>query len=116
MWPLSLATGATSAGSSASVCRVKFSGTFQMPTLPSSEAEEMRESLKGDLRAVSVVLGPVMPCATIPVGVEDGGSVAAEERELVGRSAALIDGDDGKGATAAGFPVDRDVFGVGLGG
>ena len=76
----------------------------------------MRESLKGDLRAVSVVLGPVMPCATIPVGVEDGGSVAAEERELVGRPAALINGDDGKGATAAGFPVDRDVFGVGLGG
>jgi hypothetical protein len=55
MWPLSLATGATSAGSSASVHRVKFSGTFQMPTLPSSEAEEMSESLKGDLRAISAV-------------------------------------------------------------
>lgn len=49
MWPLSLATGATSAGSSASVCSVKPSGTFQMKTLPSSEAEEMSESLKGDL-------------------------------------------------------------------
>lgn len=55
-----------------------------------------------------------MPCAPIPVGVEDGSSVAAEKRKLVGSSAALIDGDNGKGATAARFPVDGDVFGVGL--
>lgn len=55
MWPLSFATGATSAGSSASVYKVKFSGTFQMKTLPSSEAEEMSESLKGLLRRVSAV-------------------------------------------------------------
>lgn len=76
----------------------------------------MRESLKGDLGAVSVVFDHVIPCATIPVGVEDGSSVATEERELVGSPTALVDGDDGKGATTAGFPVDRDVFGVGLGG
>jgi hypothetical protein len=49
-----------------------------------------------------------------PVGVEDGSSVAAEERKLVGSSAALIDGNDSKGAATAGFPVDGDVFGVGL--
>lgn len=55
MWPLSFATGETSGGSSASVCRLKPSGTFQMKTLPSSEAEEMSESLKGLLRRVSAV-------------------------------------------------------------
>jgi hypothetical protein len=40
--------------------------------------------------------------------------VAAEERQLVGSSAALVNGDDGKGTAAAGLPVDGDVFGVGL--
>ena len=48
------AAGETSAGSSASVYRVKFSGTFQMKTLPSSDAEAMSESLNGLLRAVSL--------------------------------------------------------------
>lgn len=48
----------------------------------------------------------------VPVSVEDSGCVSAEERQLVGGSAALVDGDDGKGAAAAGLPVDRDVFGV----
>lgn len=63
-WPLSLATGATSAGSSASVYSVKPSGTFQMKTLPSSEADEMSESLKGDLWVVSTVRqgSRVPPC------------------------------------------------------
>jgi hypothetical protein len=60
MCPLSFATGATSAGSSASVWSVKFSGTFQMKTLPSSEAEEMSESLKGLLRTVSAVPAPLV--------------------------------------------------------
>lgn len=32
--------------------------------------------------------------------------MSAEERQLVGSSAALVDGDDGKGAAAAGLPVD----------
>ena len=114
MWPLSLATGATSAGSSASVWREKPSGTFQMKTLPSSEAEEMSESLKGDLWAVSMVRGGSR--VGVPVGVEDGSRVATEERQLVGGAAALVDGNDSKGAATAGFPVDGDVLGVGLGG
>lgn len=42
----------------------------------------------------------------VPVGVEDSGCVSAEERQLVGSSAALVDGDDGKGTAAAGLPVD----------
>jgi hypothetical protein len=49
-----------------------------------------------------------------PVGVEDSCSVPAEERDLVGGPATLIDGDDGKGTTTASFPVDCDVFGIGL--
>ena len=40
----------------------------------------------------------------------------AEEGDLVGRAALLVDGDNGESATSAGFPVDCDVFGVGLGG
>jgi hypothetical protein len=51
---------------------------------------------------------------TVPVGVEDGGGVPAEERKLVRGAAALIERDDGKGAASAGLPVDREVFGVGL--
>jgi hypothetical protein len=45
-----------------------------------------------------------------PIGVEDGGGVPAEEGYLIGRSAALVDGDDGECATAASFPVDRNVL------
>jgi hypothetical protein len=40
--------------------------------------------------------------------------VPAEERDLVGSSAALVDRNDGKRASSAGFPVYRNVFGVGL--
>jgi hypothetical protein len=50
----------------------------------------------------------------IPIGVEDGGSVPAEEGNLVGCSAAFIEGNDGKSASTAGLPVDCDVLGVGL--
>jgi hypothetical protein len=52
MCPLSLAVGETSGGSSASVCSEKASGTFQMKTLPSSDADAISESLKG-LQSVS---------------------------------------------------------------
>ena len=38
----------------------------------------------------------------------------AEERDLVGSSAALIEGNDSKGATTTSFPIDCDVFGIGL--
>jgi hypothetical protein len=50
----------------------------------------------------------------VPVGVEDGSSVPAEERDLVGCSAALIDRNDSKCASSTGFPVHCNVFGVGL--
>lgn len=49
-----------------------------------------------------------------PVGVEDGSRVPAEERDLVGCPALLIDRNNSECATAASFPIDRDVFGVGL--
>jgi hypothetical protein len=50
----------------------------------------------------------------VPVSIEDGSSVPAEEGDLVGSPAPLIDGNDGKSASSAGFPVNCDVFGVGL--
>jgi hypothetical protein len=40
--------------------------------------------------------------------------VSAEEGECLGRTTALLDGDDGESATAASLPVDRDVLRVGL--
>jgi hypothetical protein len=40
----------------------------------------------------------------------------AEEGNLVGGPPALIDGDDCKSASSAGFPVHGNVFGVCLGG
>lgn len=49
-----------------------------------------------------------------PVGVEDGGRVATEQGQNIGQLSTLIDGDDGKGATTAGLPIDRKVLGVGL--
>ena len=50
----------------------------------------------------------------VPVGVEDRSRVPAEERDLVGSSATLIEGNDSECASSASFPVDCDVFGVGL--
>lgn len=50
----------------------------------------------------------------VPVGVEDGGRVAAEEGDLVRDLAALVDGDDGECATTARLPINREVLGVGL--
>ena len=43
---------------------------------------------------------------TVPVGVEDSSCVAAEERQLVGGAATLVDGDDSKSTATTGFPVD----------
>ena len=54
------------------------------------------------------------PCVRVPVGVEDGSSVPAEERDLVGRTAFFVDGDNGEGATTARLPVDCNVLGIGL--
>lgn len=58
--------------------------------------------------------GQDMVVERVPVGVEHGRRVAAEEGDLVGDLAALVDGDDGECATAAGLPIDREVLGVGL--
>ena len=50
----------------------------------------------------------------VPVGVEDGGCVSAEEGHQLGGAAILIDGDDGESTTAACFPVDGNILRVGL--
>ena len=50
----------------------------------------------------------------VPVRVQHGGSVAAEEGYLVGQLAALVEGDDVEGAATCRLPVDREVLGVDL--
>lgn len=49
-----------------------------------------------------------------PVGVEDSSSVATEQGELFGQLSTLVHRDNSKGTAAASFPIDREVFGVGL--
>ena len=117
-WPGNLLTGDTLGTSSASVYRLKFLGTSQMKTLPSSDAEAMMRSLKGFLHRVNCLvlhLGTRPGSARdAPVGVQHGGRVASEQRYLVGELAALVHGNDGKCATTARLPIDRDVLGVDL--
>lgn len=40
--------------------------------------------------------------------------MSAEERDLVGSATTFAKRDDSKCASSTGFPVDCDVFGVGL--
>lgn len=51
----------------------------------------------------------------IPVGVEDGTGVSAEQGNNFGQLPALVEGDNSEGATTTGFVVDREVLGIGLG-
>lgn len=51
----------------------------------------------------------------VPIGVEDCGCVAPEQRYLVWEFSALFEGDDGECASTARFPIDREIFGVDLG-
>ena len=115
--PESFTTGETSVISSASVWSVKSCGTSQMQTLPSSEPEATIRSLKGFLQPSqrpSLPLSQPAMGESVPVGVEDGGGMAAEQRDLVGELAPLFKGNDGEGAAARSVPIDRQVFGVDL--
>jgi hypothetical protein len=50
---------------------------------------------------------PPLPVhSVVPVGVEDGGRVTAEEGNLLRHAPLLVDGDDSKGASTASFPID----------
>lgn len=49
-----------------------------------------------------------------PVCVEDGGGVSAEEGDKLRETSALVQGDDGKGTTTTGFPIDGQVLRVDL--
>jgi len=49
-----------------------------------------------------------------PVGIEDGGSVTTEERKAIWQLSALGNRNDGESASSTGFPIDRDVLGIGL--
>lgn len=122
-------------GSSASVCRVKFSGTCQTKTCKQERVSggigarcERMDYLaivgtRSNDRVVEgvpvngrqggvgwesgVVLGA-------PVGVEDGGRVATEQGQDIRELSTLIDRNDSKGAATAGLPIDREVLGIGL--
>ena len=50
----------------------------------------------------------------VPVGIEHGGSVTSKQRDLVGKLAPLVQGNDGECAAARGVPIDRQVLGVDL--
>lgn len=50
----------------------------------------------------------------VPVGIKDGSRMPTEEGHQLGGTAGLIDRDDREGASTACFPVDRDVFRIGL--
>jgi hypothetical protein len=50
----------------------------------------------------------------VPVGIEDGSGMAAEERYLVRDFALLVERNDREGSSAAGLPIDREVLGVDL--
>lgn len=50
----------------------------------------------------------------LPVGVEDSGSVATEQRDALWELSGFVEGDDSKGTTTAGLPIEREVFGVNL--
>lgn len=89
---------------------------WQPHTLPSSDAEAITSSLKGFLLLLSRhVLYYTRTRQRVPVGIENGAGVAAEQGKDVGQLAALVDGDDNKGASTARLVVDREVLGVGLG-
>jgi hypothetical protein len=49
-----------------------------------------------------------------PVSVENSGSVAAKQRDLVRSLAPLLQRNDSKGTTSRSIPVDRDVLWVDL--
>ena len=53
-------------------------------------------------------------CMLIPVGIENGGGVTAEERQLVGCSARFVYGDNSESTTTTSFPVYSNILGVGL--
>lgn len=50
----------------------------------------------------------------LPVGVEDGGGVATEQRNALRKFAGFVEGDDSKSTTTAGLPIEGEVFGVNL--
>lgn len=84
--PVSLLTGATSAGSSASVKREKSLGTSHMKILPSSEPDAMMRSLKGCLVATITTSVNVSPSALAQPNATGRGHGLQELRKDVVRT------------------------------
>lgn len=68
---------------------MKFSGTRQRKTLPSSEPEAKRESLKGFLIRCQYPHGRIKD-VVVPVGVKHDSSVSTKERDAVRKSASFF--------------------------
>lgn len=82
-------------------------------TLPSSEADATRSSLKGFLAVLACVILPRI-MFNPPVGIQDSGGVAAEEGNALGQLATLVKRNDGERATTTSFPIHGEIVGVGL--
>jgi hypothetical protein len=88
---------------------VKFCGTSQINTFPSSEAEAMIRSLNGFLHPnMSAILLESRGGGFdhVPVGIENSGCVSSKQRDLVGQLASFVQGNDCECAAARGVPVD----------
>lgn len=86
-----------------------------MNTLPSSEAEAMIRSLKGFLSSCELVgSGGTSGDDTIPISIQNSRSMATEQRHLIRQLSSLAQGNNRKGTSTRGIPIDREIFGVGL--
>lgn len=88
-------------------------GRRSQNTLPSSEPEAIKSSLKGFLSAFISQIQRLL-LQHPPVSVQHSRSVPAEEGDLVWQLSSLIERNDSKSTTTSSFPVDSQVFGVDL--
>lgn len=82
-------------------------------TLPSSDADAIRESSNGDL-SKSVSLSRSFKKRDVPVCVQHGRGMATEERYQVRHLAALFNGNDCECTTPACLPIYRDILRIDL--
>lgn len=84
-------------------------------TLPSSDPDAIRSSLKGFLLMLVVCYDQgVHNSHCSPVGIEDHGSVTPEKRYSLRQLPALLQRNNSKCTSTTSFPVYGEVFGVGL--
>lgn len=84
-----------------------------MLTLPSSDPEANSSSSNGFLH-LSVFFYGAKIHFRIPIRIQHRCSMAPEKRHALREFSALIDRYDRECASTASFPIDREVFWVGL--